>query len=61
MESIEKHVKAAFWAILQAEVNKDPPVFDQVLRLLDEVKEVRDELVASAGFLNLEMSCDFIR
>lgn len=30
----------AFWDILESELNDDPPVFGQAIRLLEEIKEV---------------------
>lgn len=30
----------AFWDILESELNDDPPVFGQAIRLLEEIREV---------------------
>lgn len=30
----------AFWDILESELNDDPPVYGQAIRLLEEIREV---------------------
>ncbi|XP_014227790.1 T-complex protein 11-like protein 1 [Trichogramma pretiosum] len=44
-KKLKEMVHKAFWDILSEELSQDPPVYDQALRLLSEIKESLDELL----------------
>ena len=38
---VKEIIHQAFWDVLSSELSEDPPVYSQALRLLQEIKEVR--------------------
>uniref|UniRef100_A0A3B3ZHG1 T-complex 11, testis-specific-like 2 n=1 Tax=Periophthalmus magnuspinnatus TaxID=409849 RepID=A0A3B3ZHG1_9GOBI len=39
---VKDNLHKAFWDILEAELNDDPPEYGQAIRLLEEIREVKD-------------------
>ena len=68
-ESVENHIKEilynAYWDILKKELNTDPPQFDQLVRILEEVRDTFCSLVPRRtdihGEIYESIDVDFIR
>lgn len=39
-QAVKNAMHKAFWDILESELNDDPPVYGQAIRLLEEIREV---------------------
>lgn len=39
-QAVKNAMHKAFWDILESELNEDPPVYGQAIRLLEEIREV---------------------
>lgn len=40
LQAVKNAMHKAFWDILESELNDDPPVYGQAIRLLGEIREV---------------------
>lgn len=40
LKAVRDNLHKAFWDILEAELNDDPPEYGQAIRLVEEIKEV---------------------
>lgn len=49
-KAVRDAMHKAFWDILESELNDDPPVFGQAIRLLEEIREVRN-IQTFSGYL----------
>lgn len=40
LKAVRDNLQKAFWDILEAELNDDPPEYGQAIRLVEEIREV---------------------